>query len=170
MRPFIESEKSHGGNMPDSGRSGRTGSNESGRHVMKRILLMAVVIGSFAPLHARQWCFSKRCTDTPATLFSNPTSSKQFDAIFRHALTLPAYTPVAPLRFSPSARQFVLLRPLNGIRKGIRLFAPSNNIIQGYDLIDRASESHQSAGIKGAGSARPGFSTGQVGFTSSPGR
>ena len=74
---------------------------------MKPIVLVAVLAGLFMPLYGQQqWCFSKNCPETPATTFRLDRSNQQLNSAFLPLPTLPAYKPVAPLVFSPSARQF----------------------------------------------------------------
>ncbi len=74
---------------------------------MKLVLLVAMLAGFFMPLYGQQqWCFSKNCSQTPATMFTLDRSNKQLDNIFRPLPALPAYVPVAPLALSSSTRQF----------------------------------------------------------------
>jgi hypothetical protein len=137
---------------------------------MKRILLIAVLVGCSVPLPVQEWCFSKDCTDTPATIFSPNKSSKQLGLNFRSVWVLSAYTPVEPLRFSPSTRRFFLnVRPLDGIDNGLRLSRSSKTFAPGYDAMPGAIGTHQSAATKRASPVRPSFSNGQIGFTSSSG-
>ena len=74
---------------------------------MKPMLLVAILSGFLMPSYSQQpWCFSKNCAETPATTFRLDRSNQPMNSTFFTLPTLPAYKPVAPLVFSPSARRF----------------------------------------------------------------
>ena len=80
---------------------------ESIRRWCMKPILVALLVGLFAPLYGQQqFCFSKSCAQTPATMFTLDRSDRQLSTIFRPVPTLSAYEPVAPLALSPSTRQF----------------------------------------------------------------
>ena len=86
---------------------------------MKPIMLVTLLIGLFMPVYGQQQlCFSTNCPETPAMIFRLDRSNHELDNIFRRSSAMPAYKPVAPLTFSPSARQFFLdyVPPVNGLK------------------------------------------------------
>ena len=76
---------------------------------MRPIMLVTLLLGLLMPVYGQQpLCFSNNCPETPATSFTLDRSNKQLDNLFRSSSALPAYKLVAPLIFSPAARQFFL--------------------------------------------------------------
>ena len=127
---------------------------------MKSMIGVVVFISSFMPLHAQQqWCFSKNCPQTPATIFQPNLNNKQLPGIFQPTPALPAYQPIAPLTLSPSVTQFFLYSAPTANTSSLfrlpRTHASSPKV--SGDI--RNSGPHGIFGAEGAQPANPQFST-----------
>ena len=125
---------------------------------MKDILVTVLLAGSCVCLQAQQWCFSGHCRETKATMFS---PSNEVESIFRPLAALPAYTPIAPLRFSPSTSVF--FRDVHPLENNMRIPPALNVTLSRYQPAGGGRQ-----GTSRGHSAMPGgpsFSTGQIGFT-----
>jgi len=136
---------------------------------MKPVLLVAMLAGLFMPLYGQQqWCFSKTCPETPATMFTLDRSDKQLNNIFRPLATLPAYQPVAPLAFSPSTKQFFQYSVPTDVGHGLGLAGPGNVAAMVETNHGGTIGTHSPAGLKSSHRMGPTFSTGQGGMVFTP--
>ncbi len=136
-----------------------------------KTMFVVVLLGSLVPLHAQQqWCFSKDCLQTPATIFHLNPNDKQLSDIFRPPAALPMYKPVAPLPLSPSVRQFFLSSaPNTNLMNPSTALSGTNAVTaKTHGTVRSAPEGHGIATMHGSNAGREGFSTGQGGIRFSP--
>lgn len=139
------------------------------RCCMKFKLIVALLIGSYAPLYGQQQlCFSMNCPQTPATSFALDRSNTQLNNIFRPLPVLPAYTPVAPFALSTSTKQFFQYSAPKDADNRLGLASPGNATAMVETSHGGTIGTNVQSGLNGSHVAAPAFSTGQGGIGFSP--
>jgi hypothetical protein len=137
---------------------------------MKPVLLVAMLAGFSMPVYGQQQlCFSKNCAQAPATSFKSDRSDKQLNNLFQPLPSVPDYSPVTPLAWSPSAKQFFHYSAPADTAPGLRLVVPRNATARGESGYEGTTGMHSSVGGNSSQAAGSAFSVGRGGAVLTPG-